>query len=298
MSSQTDPPPASPPPTPLDTLLHGLFDDASLFPPASLAMPDAVAGYVRHHGAWYQAMTGPFVCPEARIVDLRISLTAANVAEIDLSLVVAGGAQAIDSAVESVATEPRLRLRAVEVPVRRGTDPLPAVAEVVDALDRTLLAGAAGYVEVPVAALSSDVLDAVAARGYRPKLRTGGVTAAAFPDEATLAAALYAVTDLRVPFKCTAGLHHAIRHAAGDTGFEHHGFLNVLLAVVAALRGGDPGDVAAVLGDHDAEDVAARVASIEPDEAAMVRSLFTSFGTCSTDEPVADLAALGLADGP
>ena len=298
MSSQTAPPPASPPPAPLDTLLRGLFDDASLFPPASLAMPDAVAGYVKHHGAWYQAMTGPLVCPETRIGDLRISLTAANVAEIDLSLLVTGGAEAIELAVESVATEPRLRLRAVEVPVRRDADPLPAVAEVVDALDRTLLAGAAGYVEVPVAALSGDVLDAVAASGYRPKLRTGGVTAAAFPDEATLAAALSAVTDLRVPFKCTAGLHHAIRHAADDTGFEHHGFLNVLLAVAAALGGADPGDVAAVLGDHDAEDVAAQVASIAPDEAAMVRSLFTSLGTCSTDEPVADLAALGLADGP
>jgi hypothetical protein len=277
-----------------DTLLRGLFDDASLFPPASLAMPDAVAGYVRHHGAWYQAMTGPLVCPEARIGDLRISLTAGNVAEIDLSLVVTGGAEAIDSAVESVAAEPRLRLRAVEVPARRGADPATAATEVVDALDRTLLAGAAGYVEVPVAALSGGVLDAVAARGYRPKLRTGGVTAAAFPDEAALAAALWAMTDLRVAFKCTAGLHHAVRHAADDTGFEHHGFLNVLLAVAAA----DPGDVAAVLGDHDAENVAARVASIGPDEAAMVRSLFTSFGTCSTDEPVADLAALGLADGP
>jgi hypothetical protein len=298
MSSQTAPPPASPPPTPLDTLLRGLFDDASLFPPTSLAMPDAVAGYVRHHGAWYQAMTGPFVCPEARIGDLRISLTAANIAEIDLSLVVTGGAEAVDSAVESVATEPRLRLRAVEVPARRDADPLTAVTEVVDALDRTLLAGAAGYVEVPVAALSGGVLDAVAARGYRPKLRTGGVTAAAFPDEAALAAALCAVTDLRVAFKCTAGLHHAVRHAADDTGFEHHGFLNVLFAVAATLRGADQGHVAAVLGDHDAENVADQVAGIGPDEAAMVRSLFTSFGTCSTDEPVADLAALGLADGP
>ncbi len=282
----------------LGTLLRGLLDDASLFPPASLAMPDAVAGYVRHHGAWYQAMTGSFVCPEARIGDLRISLTAANVAEIDLSLVVTGGAAAIYSAVELVAAEPRLRLRAVEVPVRRDADPMTAVAEVVDALDRTLLAGAAGFVEVPVAELSGKLLDAVAARGYRPKLRTGGVTAAAFPDEATLAAALCAMTDLRVAFKSTAGLHHAVRHAADDTGFEHHGFLNVLLAVAAALRGADQGDVAAVLGNQDAEDVAARVAGIGPDEAAMVRSLFTSFGTCSTDEPVADLAALGLAGDP
>ena len=106
------------------------------------------------------------------------------------------------------------------------------------------------------------------------------------------------MTDRRVAFKCTAGLHHAVRHADGDTGFEHHGFLNVLLAVAAALRGADPRDVAVVLCDQEAEDVAAQVASIGPEEAAMVRSLFTSFGTCSTDEPVADLAALGLADGP
>ncbi len=279
----------------LDRLLHGLFDDASLFPPASLAMPEAVAGYVRHHTAWYQAMTGPFVCPETRIGALRISLAAANVAEIDLSLVVTGGADAVVSAVESVAADPRLRLRAVEVPARREADPRTGAAEVVAALDRALLAGAAGYVEVPVPALAGDVLDTVASRGYRPKLRTGGVTAAAFPDEAALAAALCAATDLRVGFKCTAGLHHAVRHAAVDTGFEHHGFLNVLLAVAAALRGAGPEEIAAVLGDQDAEQVAGEVAALGPDDAGMVRSLFTSFGTCSTDEPVADLAALGLA---
>jgi hypothetical protein len=281
-----------------DTLLRGLFDDASLFPPTSLEMPAAVAGYVRHHGAWYQEMAGPFVCPETRLGELRISLTAVNVAEIDLSLVVTGGATAVEAAAESVAADPRLRLRAVEVPVRGDAGPLQGAAEVADALDRTLLAGAAGYVEVPVAALAGDVLDAVASRGYRPKLRTGGVTAAAFPDERTLAAALCAVTDLRVAFKCTAGLHHAVRHAASDTGFEHHGFLNVLLAVAAALESAEPDDVAAVLGDHDAEHIAAEISGLGPAEAVMVRSLFASFGTCSTDEPVADLAALGLADGP
>jgi hypothetical protein len=283
--------------TALDALLRGLFDDASLFPPASLEMPAAMAGYARHHGAWYQEMAGPFVCPETRLGELRISLTTANVAEIDLSLVVTGGAGAVGGAVDSVAADPRLRLRAVEVPVRRDADPLPGASEVADALDRTLLAGAAGYIEVPVVALGGDVVDSLAARGYRPKLRTGGITAAAFPDERTLAAALWAVTDQRVAFKCTAGLHHAVRHAANDTGFEHHGFLNVLLAVAAALEGAEPDDVAAVLGEHDAELVAAQVSGLGPGEAVMVRNLFTSLGTCSTDEPVADLAALGLADG-
>lgn len=281
----------------LDTLLRGLFDDASLFPPASLAMPAAVAGYVRHHAAWYREMAGPFVCPETRLRELQLSLTAANVAEIDLSLVVTGGAAAVDGAVESVAADPRMRLRAVEAPVRSDADPLPGAAEVADALDRTLLAGAAGYVEVPVAALPGDVLDTVISRGYRLKLRTGGITAAAFPDERTLAAALYAVTDVRAPFKYTAGLHHAVRHAASDTGFEHHGFLNVLLAVAAALRGAEPDDVAAVLAEQDAEAVATGAAGLGEDDTVMVRSLFTSLGTCSTDEPVADLAALGLVGG-
>ena len=71
----------------------------------------------------------------------------------------------------------------------------------------------------------------------------------------------------------------------------------VLLAVAAALEGADPGEVAAVLGDRDAEQVAAEISGLGPGETVMVRSLFASFGTCSTDEPVADLAALGLAGG-
>jgi hypothetical protein len=282
----------------LASLFSGLFDDASLFPPAGFTMPDAVAGHLRHHGAWHRNMTGPFVCPDTRIPELRISLTAANIAEIDLSLVVTGGAEAIEPAVELVAVDPRLRLRAVEVPIRRDVGPEQGAALAAAALDRALLAGAAGYIEIPVAALTGAVLDTVSSPGYRPKLRTGGVTAAAFPDERTLAASLCAVADLRVPFKCTAGLHHAVRHAASDTGFEHHGFLNVLVAVVAAARGAEPGDVAATLGDHDAERVAGLAAGLRPDDARMARSLFTSFGTCSTDEPVADLVALGLAGNP
>jgi hypothetical protein len=280
-------------------LLRGLFDDASLFPPGDLPMPAAVAGHVRHRAAWYGDMAGPFVCPETRIAELRRVLTAAVVPEIDLSVVVTGGAQALESAVESVAADPRLRLRAIEVPVRRDAEPEQAVAELVAALDQTLLAGAAGYIEIPLASLADDtaagdLLGPIGGHGYRPKLRTGGVTAAAFPDEGALAAGLLAVTSRRLEFKCTAGLHHAVRQAAADTGFEHHGFLNVLLAVAAALDGADLDEVAAVLADTDSGQVAGRLSALEEDQARMVRSFFASFGTCSTDEPVADLVALGL----
>jgi hypothetical protein len=279
----------------LAILWRGLFDDASLFPPADLAMPAAVAGHVRHSAAWYREMAGPFVCPDTRVAALRLALTAAGVPEIDLSLVVTGGAAGLEAAVDEVAADARLRLRAVEVPVRRDADTALGSAELADALDGTLLSGAAAYLEIPLADCGGDVLDTVAGHGYRAKLRTGGLDAGAFPGEDVLAGCLLALAERRLEFKCTAGLHHAVRQTASDTGLEQHGFLNVLLAVAAAMDGASRGEVAAVLADQDSGQVADRAAGLDPDQALLTRSMFTSFGTCSTDEPVADLVALGLA---
>jgi hypothetical protein len=75
-------------------IFRGLFDDASLFPPALLPMADAVAGHQRHQTAWYREMSGPFVCADTKITELRAALTAAGVAELDLALVLPGGAPA------------------------------------------------------------------------------------------------------------------------------------------------------------------------------------------------------------
>ncbi len=172
--------------------------------------------------------------------------------------------------------------------------PGAAVAAVASALDRTPLAGATAFIEVPARQLTREVAVTIADRGYRAKVRTGGATADAFPDELTLARCLAAVTTARLAVKCTAGLHHAVRHRAADTGFEHHGFLNVLLAVNAALAGADEDEIAAELADTDGARVAAQAAGLSTDEAAAAREIFTSFGTCSTDEPVEDLVTLGL----
>ena len=60
------------------------------------------------------------------------------------------------------------------------------------------------------------------------KFRTGGPTAEAVPDDAELAAFIAPCLDRGSPFKLTAGLHHAVRYTETETGFEHHGFLNVL----------------------------------------------------------------------
>jgi hypothetical protein len=276
----------------ISNMFRGLFDDASLFPPASLAMADAVPGHVRHHNAWYREMSGPFVCADTRITQLSAAMTATGVIELDLALVLPGGADGLTAATDAAFADPRLRLRAVEVPVgdpsAKGIDALAA------ALDRTPLAGATAFMEIPVAHVNADALRIAADHRYQVKLRTGGTTAEAFPDEATLARALTALISERQPFKCTAGLHHAVRHRDAETGFEHHGFLNVILAVAAALDDASAAEVAAELADSRPEEVAGRVAGLEEEQVAAARSLFTSFGTCSTDEPVTDLVTLGL----
>ena len=116
------------------TLLRALLDDASLFPPGNLPMPAAVAAHVSHQNAWYSDLSGPFVCPETRIGELGCALTAAGQPWIDLCLVVTGGAQAVPAAMDAVAADARLRLRAVEVPAK-GHEPARAIADVADALD-------------------------------------------------------------------------------------------------------------------------------------------------------------------
>ena len=200
---------------------------------------------------------------------------------------------------DAVFADPRLRLRAIELPIDASADTAAAVSEVAEvaaALDRTPLAGASVFIEIPAWQLTADVVAAVADHRYLAKVRTGGTTAGAFPDEPTLAACVAALATERLPFKCTAGLHHAVRHTAPDTGFEHHGFLNVLLAVAAALAAEPVEEITAQLADPTASRVAAKVSELDSDTVLAVRDLFTSFGTCSTDEPIQDLVTLGLID--
>jgi hypothetical protein len=187
-------------------------------------------------------------------------------------------------------------VKAIEVRLRNEDDLSRNALRVARACDDCLDEEAA-YVEVGMQGAWERALDVVADAGYAAKLRTGGLDAALFPSEAQVAAFITACLDREVAFKCTAGLHNAVRHTATDTGFEHHGFLNVLLATRASLDGASQDEVAAVLASRDGDALAARARDLSEDQAASTRRWFTSFGSCSIDEPRHDLAALGLLEG-
>ncbi|SEP07985.1 hypothetical protein [Amycolatopsis saalfeldensis] len=219
----------------------GLLDDAAVFPPGLAPLPDAVAAHRRHEAAWYGALVGPLVIAGSALGELAEVLRADAGAgsTLRLALTFPGGPARVAEALEASAELP-VSLEALEIAVPDGMEPGELLAALATALPKAVTPEAVRpevFVEIPRDARRDPLLAALAGTRYRAKFRTGGVRAELYPDEAELAAAVLAAVEAGVPFKATAGLHHALRNTDPDTGFEQHGFLNLLLAADAAARG-------------------------------------------------------------
>ncbi len=229
---------------------------------------------------------GPLVVPAARLDEL---LGTPGDGPLEVSLIAAP--EVLRAAVDQVRAADRLVLAAVEVPPPADA---AAAREVCALLAGTLPPGVPAAVELPRTPARDAVLDVLAAEGRRAKLRTGGLQAAAFPSAEELAGTLAACVSRGVPAKCTAGLHGALPHTDPATGFAHHGFLAVLLAVDVLAGGGSQVDAVGALRRTSGPEVAAEIAGWTAERAARARGWFTSFGTCSVVEPVEHLRSLGL----
>ncbi|RHW27614.1 hypothetical protein D0Z08_08010 [Nocardioides immobilis] len=270
---------------------RGIVDDAAIFPPGDLPLSEAVAAHLVRREEWYADLVGPLVVKDVDVPKVD--------APIAVSVVLTGGAGAVHGAAKICGASPT-SLSALEIALADHDD-LPGNARrVVAAVDAARAEGVlddevAIYVELPHVAATGSWLaaaDVVAENELRLKFRTGGLTADAFPLAHALARWIDAALDRETPFKCTAGLHHAVRHTS-DTGFEHHGFLNVLVAT-RLLFDGTPVDQAVdVLEERDGGALVAQAAELD---LAGARRWFTSYGSCSIVEPLADLVALGLLD--
>jgi len=279
--------------TPISPAWSGLVDDAAVFPPGDAPLSDAVAAYQRRRDEWYADLVGPLVVKDTDLPEVP--------ADVPVAVVLTGGAGAV-AGVAALATKRGHRLVALESAVRDLDDLAGNVRRINAAVEAARADGhlpdTLVYVELPQTDLRPDWLsaaDEVAAAEHRLKLRTGGVEAHLFPPAAMAAAWIDAALDREMAFKCTAGLHHAVRHRDHDTGFEHLGFLNVLLATRVAFDGGSAAEVAEVLDDHYANDL---VAMARQSDLAGARRWFTSYGSCSVSEPLEELVGLGLVEPP
>jgi hypothetical protein len=271
-------------------LFAGLVDDAALFPPGNAPMAEGLAEHGEHKRSTYGDLVGPFLCPVSRIDELTATLT--DDQRLAVSLVVDIAGEATHHALRTAGADPRLSLVGIEAAHSRLGDDAAVVGE-----NLRRLPSAVGFLEVPRNGFDES-LDLVAKGGWQAaKYRTGGTSDDAFPSARELAAFLVACAERALPFKLTAGLHHAVRHSDGVTGFENHGVLNVLVATGAAKAGGRADVVAAALEDRATDSLVAAVMSWPDRDVIGVRALFRSFGCCGVTDPINDLIALGLLDG-
>ncbi len=266
----------------------GLVDDAAIFPPGDVPLPNAVDAHVGRRDDWYADLVGSFVVTDSKVPEVSTPLR--------LAVVVSGGAGGIEPALR-LAERGGHDVAGVEVALRDLDDLAGNARRVATAADGCGVPPEQVYVELPHVPDTGSWLraaDAVAEGGLRLKFRTGGLEAHLFPASHALARWIDAALDRETPFKCTAGLHHAIRHT-GDDGFEHHGFVNVLVATVRAFDGASTDEVVALLEERDPDSV---VAAAGDEDLTRARRWFTSFGSCSVTEPLDDLLALGLLEKP
>ncbi|MEV4481167.1 hypothetical protein [Micromonospora coxensis] len=272
-------------------LFAGLVDDAAVFPPGSASLPDAVAAHRGHRAAWYADLVGPLLVPASAVDDDALDGMAGGV----VGLIGDTGIDGLPAAL-SLLAEDRITARQVEVAVaRRGEDPQPGLAALLKLAESW---GLDVYAEIPLTFGLLGALDTVAAARaaglpVAAKFRTGGLAAELFPTPVELAAVICACRDRELPFKLTAGLHHAVRHLDPETGFTHHGFGNVLAATLAAAEGAEVDEVAALLAATDPLPLVERVRSRRDDP----RPLWVGFGSCSVRDPLTDLIRLGLVNG-
>jgi hypothetical protein len=278
--------PATVPPT-----WSGFFDDAAVFPPGNAELPEAVQSFRSRRDEWYAALVASLV-----VTDERVPAVAAD--EIPLSIVVTGGAGAVAGALR-LAARAGNPVAGLEIALRDLDDLAGNARRVVAAVDAARSDGALDdetpvFVELPAGDVTHGweaAADEVAAAELRLKFRTGGIEAHLFPSSGQLASWIDAALDRELACKCTAGLHNAVRHRDPETGFEHHGFLNVLAATAEADSGLAAADVAETLEETDEAELLVLARELD---LAKARRWFTGVGSCSILEPLADLTDLGL----
>lgn len=288
VASVSTPPPSSA----LPPAWRGLVDDAAIFPPGDAPLATAAAEHQARRATPYADLVGTFVVRDTDLPALKATPLA-------LSVVLTGGAGNI-AGTAALARKLHIAVAGLEVALRDPDDLVGNARRVAAAVDAARAEGQLDdhvpvFVEIPHVGSTASWLaaaDEVAAQGLRLKFRTGGLDAAGFPHAHALARWIDAALDRETPFKCTAGLHHAVRHT-GEGGLEHHGFLNVLVATRRAFDGAPLDEVVATLEEREATVLVADAGELD-----RARRWFTSFGSCSVSEPLDDLLALGLLEKP
>jgi hypothetical protein len=290
----------------LQVLLAGTIDYAGLFPPSQISMPEAVINYATYKNSNYEWLLGRFIVPFGRLEEFYesardfISRDGKSAWRIS---VIAG--EDINDTIRQIEdfngnNAPGVICDAIELKASTGSK----IENTVSALPP----GINAYFELPLVDDLDDLVSALAFTGQRAKIRTGGVTTDTFPTARQIIRFARTCLSANVPFKATAGLHHPLRcfrpltYAPDSPEGAMHGFLNVFLMTGFAREG-----FRTMLLEDLMEEEYEEAFKFDENgvtwhehglglaqlERARTNGII-SFGSCSFDEPIADLRHFGL----
>ena len=283
-------------------LFDGWIDDAAMFPPGSAAVDEAVDAHLRYRSSWFASLIGPLLVNDQKLAEvgravghLRTGRGSDGGLPLAVSVVNTSGAGGllglIGREIEGV------QLVAVESALR-DLDDLAGNADRVVSAAADLDDAVRIFVEIPYAPGWEEAVAVVEAAGCYGKIRTGGLEPVDTPPFDQLARQLSVLIEADLPFKATAGLHHAIALSGSDPGRpRQHGFLNLLVAVEALVDGSSEKQAAELLAEGG-RPVLDHVGGWNGSQASRIRRRFRSFGCCGVLDPIRDLVAFGLIAEP
>jgi len=287
-------------------LLSKAIDYAGLFPPAKLSMEEAVRNYAEYKSGDYNWMLGRFIVPASRLnefVEHAEKYFHSNGFHWKLSVIVDN---AVEEAVESVQDFNKSYLPYCQCDVfELKTNSVWFIEEISEIIPKDFT----NYFEIPADENLVELVSALALKGQRAKIRTGGITQDAFPTTNQLARFIRTCLAANVPFKATAGLHHPFRckkpltYEPDSPIGTMFGFLNVFVGTAFARNSIPFQLLLQILEEENPENF-----SFEEDGVYWRKNYFVSnwnleqlrqraiisFGSCSFEEPIADLKAIGL----
>jgi hypothetical protein len=288
----------------LATLLRAIVDYAGLFPPAALSMRDAVRNYAEYRASGDAWMLGRFIVPVSRLTEFeheaarllpkdlspwKLSVLATSALSHDIAAIQEFNSRYIGATIDTI------ELKAARI------EEILAAASLIP---KTFLV----FVEIPIDTDPSSLVQTIAHVGVNAKMRTGGVSAEAFPSSGDIVRFVHVCVENNVQFKATAGLHHPIRamynltYEPNSAQGKMFGYLNVFLAAAFMKNGLPPHEAVALLEEEspdafrfDDEGVAWRTHRLNVREVSHARvEAAVSFGSCSFREPVEDLQKIHL----
>ena len=296
----------------LRSFLQGIIDYAGLFPPAKLDMDAAVRNYAEYRVGDDRDLLGRVILPATRLSEFAEAsrgLLERGDGSVPWCLSVLVGDDVREarramleftSSHMNVSEAGHALCDAIEL---RAVDE----QQVIDAV-RDFPRPLHQFFEISPEPGSERMLEIVAGRRAAAKIRTGGVTPDAFPSSESIVRFVAACSELGVPFKATAGLHHAfsgkypLTYETDSQRGVMYGNINLFLASAFIRKGIGERDACEILEESSTGPFSFRESGVKwrdnelsRDDLRMTRSqLFLSFGSCSFREPVDEARALGL----